>query len=894
MKRAIREWIGPCLLIPIIAGGCAGGRDEWPETPPPPQPVTILETGPTAGDAQRAAGEAILAGAFPDALRLRAEQLVTAGPGLRQSGAVLVVPAPHALSQAHWQALTNHVARGGLALLWGRLAESEEGLVEADALPEPHAFPFSARVVCGLPAGRVQAAKPIPLQGSFPGPRQSPDPHGYRWIPLAVAQDSDRTIRGWPAALHVHAPTGGPLRAWGWIGWDPDKSAARAQRSLLRQAATRLQRRQFLLQGGLDRHALQGGEPLAIRAAWASALPATGPWRVVAEIEDPGGRVTRRHAEVIAASRPARQFSSSFSLGTSARRPDADEHLLLRIGLSDAGGAAPFDELTQPIRVMAERTAGNVARDDAPGIRGVGFTRGRRPLVPIGARFGPIVITGASNPLSPGRYDPVLVERELALHEEAGFNLTAVTFTDPDQAPQLRMLLEEFRARQIRVLLEIPALSPWARDTARATGLLRALRLAPDDPVFAISTGLVTPPADADEEAVFQAAWARWVAGQYGSPVHAAAQLGCPPEAVTADSAWRAPSNLPDPARFAVRRFLADEAGRHFGACRRALAREGWTGFFTAGSGGALDPAAGAHQLDFVTLDAGALDPSNPARLAFHTAYARAVSGGKPVLWTGLAVPMPYPPAPAALSGQAGTIDRAMAALLRSQAAGVILGDLAGGPRGGADLDNGLVHPSGAWRESGQRAREQAQAWRREKIRPVPWRGREIEPGALAGGVDAAWDAWRERFCAEYAAGQIEELRPAGWGRLSAELPPAALGGGPRNEPAPLHYLNAEWTPLADTTPGAPARVRQREPVRLELINTGIATWSPSITGHVGGVWIRVTQHGGRGELLPLRETQPGARAHLLWTPADPGRCTLRPWLHPAGAFGQPFEIDVE
>lgn len=890
MKQTDR-WVGLWVLL-VLACGCGRAREAWPEFPPPEQPVTILESGDGTDEVLRSHAEAILRDAFPNAHRLRVEQLVTAGPGLRQSGSVLVIPMHRNLRRQHWSALTNHVARGGLALYWGLLPDARADA--AGVLPEAPVYSFHAREIRGLPAGRLTSSQSIALQGLFPGPRQWSPSTGKRWIPLAEGYENGEVPRGWLAALQVGFTTGGTLRAWGWIGWNPDKAFERAQRSLLRQAATRLQRRQFLLRAGLDRYAIDAGDPFLITVELGTATPTQGTWRIAAEIENSKGVVTRRHTELLASTGSILRHTAVFSLGASARRSTLDAEALLRLSIVDVGGAAPFDEICQPIRILAPPLNSNAGSAEALGIRGLGFTRGRRPLPLMGAAFDLITAGGTQSPLASSRFDPVLMSRELALFEEAGFNITSITYSDSDQTPQLRLLLEELRDRQLRVLLELPALSPWAPDWGKAAGLMRDLRLAPDQPIFALSPGPVLQPVRAIEQAAFREAWQRWVTEQYGDKNHAEKLLGCPPETITATNAWGHAEELPVAARFAIRRFLEDWDARHFDACRQFLAREGWTGFLTAGCGLALDPAAGAHQLDFITLDARLLDVANPARLAFYTAYARAVSGGKPVLWTGLTVPIANPAAAPELGAQARIMDRALAALLKAQAAGIILGSLTGGARDPGGADTGVVSPDNRWRESGQRVRARAQDWRREQIRPVSWRGREVETVSAHGGLESVWATEQKRFSEELAAGIVEELRPAGWGRMTGDLPPTGLGGTPHENPAPFHDVNAVWHGISDPTSTVRKIAAAREPIKLDLVNIGLAAWSPSITGRVGSVWISASRPGARAELLPVRETPPGSRAQFTWTPADPGRWTLRPWLHPAGPFGQALEIEVE
>ena len=880
------------MLVPLLAG-CGGPHGGWPAATLDEKAMVLLEHAEPAGTP---AVESILREAFPEARRLRAEQLVTAGPGLRQAGAVLVVPEVRRLTPALWTQLLNHLQRGGLALFWGRdppTSPGGDGCEIFSAASEWYAF--SAREIRGMPNGLLTAARPISLQSPFPRPTGPPGATGAteRWIPIAEAANPGGATRGWPASIFVRQPSNAPPCAWGWIGWDAASEHGGTITALLRLTAERLQQRQFLLQAGLDRYVMEPGGAFDLRVVVANGNPAASAWRVTAELENEDGVVTRRQAETLAASAPATLVSTSIFLGTAPRQRDAGMKARLRIGLWDAAGTRRLDEVVQPVRLLPEPSPRATPGDERIGVRGNSFIIGRRPVALVGAAYAPAAADRTRSPFDPAQFDPARMRRELGLFRDAGFNALTLSCTHPSEVPQIRYLMDELRDRHLWAILELPALSPWTPDWARARELLAALRLSPGDRYAALSPGPVHPPRAGSEEDTVAAAWRAWLLEQYGQLAHATEVLGADPLAHPPGVWWTdARAEIPRTVRLAALRFLEDWIGRHYGACARFLREQGWPGLFTARSGLTIDPAAGAHHLDFLTLDGADLADNEPGRIEFHTAYARAVGYGKPVLWINIRADMPYPPAEADQRRQAATLDAVSRSLLVSQAAGLVYGGFAGGPQRPGGRDDGLLNPDATWRPGGDALRARAQEWRRPSGAPPPWRGRELDAAGQTDGLRGAWLDWRERYADEAKAGRVEELRPTGWAKSSREWPAEGLGGEPHRDPAPLRQVNAEWIPPAMTTSGV-ARMGLRQAVRLELINTGLATWAPSVTGHTGAVWIHARSPKGRVQPLGVRETPPGARQSIMWTPTDPGEWVLRPWLHPAGGFGEPLSLHV-
>jgi hypothetical protein len=876
-------------LCAALLAGCAAPEETWDAGPAPePNTIAILYTGvPMQPDA-----ESILRAAFPDATHLRIEQLVTAGPRLRQDGVVLVVPDLRALTSAHWSQLTNHIRRGGPALFWG--LDPATGADDAETLamlrPLREYYTVLAREIRGTAGGMSQSSEPMRFQSPFPretavGPRDK----NRRWIPLAEAREPEGHARGWPASLLIEAPADGPLRAWGWIGWAPSAAHAQAQRALLRRAARSLRARQFILTAGIDRAVLGPGDPIEMSLRIVAASPTAGPWRITVEMENEAGVVTRRLAESLDPVRRAvAGVSTSLFIGVAPRAIARAEDMRLRFSLADAAGAVRLDGFTQRIRLLPDEPPADDSSDERLGVRGAGFIIGRRPLTLFGATFAPLFAGPPGNPLDFDRYDIETALRELDLIREAGLHVVEMDYISPAQAPQLRHALDEMRARRLWALLRMPSLSPWTPDWERADALFAALRLPRAHRLFAVAVDLTLSPDDARTQAAIRGAWRDWIAEQYGDSTRAEALLGAPPDSVLPTPAAAREADAPIALRLAIARFLHDRIGRHLRDTRRFLDGRARGALLTALGGDDYPLPPPAHHLDFVTCTwpASAHVPE-AGFLEFRTAHARGLAGGKPVLWRHAGAPLAYPPSAEDARQQAEALEAAAHALRRASAAGFIYASLSGGPRGATGADVGLLHPDTRRRPGGDAMREHVHQWRRRPPPTPVWRGREADLD-----FDTAWRRWGARYADDARAGIVEELRPIGWGRSAADLPAVGLGDAPFEAPAPFAHVNAEW--IEPSPESEPLRRPARRPIRLEWINTGVAAWGPSVTGRTGSVWVRARSQGGRSQLLPVRETAPGARASLMWTPTDPDVWTLRGWLHPFGEFGEPLRFEVQ
>jgi len=762
---------------------------------------------------------------------------------------------------------------------------------------------------------------PLPAARGF----GTPEARSLRWVPVYEITDVDGHPRAWPASIFIRPTPQRPSAIWGWVGVDMTKRTRRMVHELVAASVLRLRRGWFLLQSGCDRFTLKPGSPLRLPVTWLGTDRSPETVRLAAEMLDASGYVLRR-----VVTGPLEPPTSAADTGTVeldlGRAPDVQHptrEYTLRVSIEDAKGRGHvYDRIEQDVIVQpVPSPPGSEEWVQGTGAR---FTLRKRPFFVFGVQYAPFTLSavmsekGDAHWWDAALFDPHLLRRDLDRFTEAGFNTVALSYRDVAHAPQVAFVLNEARKRQLRVHLSVAHLDPLQFDPRAAQRLLDAIHLDRVPLVFEVEP--TSPPGTVDgvERGKLAALWHDWILEQFGSVDHAEAVLGGP--------LWRDGDRLtipPDgalarqggsrPAIAVYRRFLGDIVSRRLGHVRQFLRRQRYrqlwsrTAEIDAPMNGQprrslpIEPGMGAVHLDYLSLS-GRNVVGNEARVAeasFLSAYARGVSGGNPVVWMNLESPVGPHPHPAELEEQRRRVESLLDMALRSHAAGAWVSSLPLGPQGADTRGSGILHADGSWRPVGTAFRRFAHRLRNVRTSPPVWRGREIRGVASAGGLAALWDNWRKVYRKEFRKRKIEEVRPAGFGTLTVEILPAAVGGQPYVAPAPLQKLNAEWGRLyVDAgervrAPGQPLRVPLKSELELELINTGAATWVSSSRFADRTVWVRAEHPERKAQFVKTGAVAFGDTIRIRWVASDPGRWVLRPYLWGVGAFGEALAVEV-
>ena len=766
------------------------------------------------------------------------------------------------------------------------------------------------------PIGHARIQGPLPRSRGTGGEAGAP----YRWIPVFQAADADGNPRCWPASIYIEPHTNGLTKKWAWIGLDVSKPSSEAAAMMTFACARRLQDGMFLYKAGCSQFSFEPESPIRVSARWTAPADRTAGLRVCAELYKAGDDYLLRR---VVGAPPSQDGTVQISLGSAPAVEEAAVDYTLRVLLEDIGAPGKIiDQVDQPLKfLIPPRTPGEQEWVTAAGAR---FAAGRRPVFMLGVNYWPRTTNGrtpgelAPHWLDSAVFDPDLIRKDLAQLEEAGVNAVSIQYLAPEQAPQLKFFLEEARKRGIWVHLFIAGLQPLDQDLERAKQLIEAANLKSESQVFAIDLAWEPHLGPHKDRCRFDGDWRNWLNEQYGSIEHA--------EQVIGHALWRKDGLITGPpdnelttdgenrvAVEAYRRFVNDFMSRRYGHLVRWLRRHDIRQMLGArtGYGGtgqpwpetvfALDPATGAAHFDFISPEGWGLNgnPDKFMEAGFITAYSRGVSDGKPVLWIEFGSSVGADPQAADLDNQARIYRNMFEMVLKSRAAGCFGWWFPSGWRVGEESDMGIVNSDGSWRPVGDAYRDFAHRLRGEWSAPQAWHDREMDLSGNARGLSQLWDTWRDIYRTELSEGRVEELRPLNFGKRTCEITMRSVGGVPYVAPAPLESVNSEWGRVEidglerDRIPGGKLAVHLKQKMRLELINTGPATWDASAEGRARCVWVALENEQGARQQTPVGIVRFGGSTWITWVASDPGTWRVQPVLADVGPFGEPLQIEI-
>lgn len=539
--------------------------------------------------------------------------------------------------------------------------------------------------------------------------------------------------------------------------------------------------------------------------------------------------------------------------------------------------------------------------------------RGRRVFL-NGTNYWPRYITGSelnrfwSHWLTPRNYDPELVEADLAVMEELGLNLVSVQYTSPDMARPMIDFVARCRAHGIWVNIFTGAANSF--DPERDARLLRAALLDANDAVFAHDLLWEPRLGNQAERRSRDTAWRAWIDEQYGDLAAAERIWGTAAPRDDAGAVTNPPDALLEsdgPHRVfvaAYRRFADDHISRHYGRVIRHLelvdaevlmgVRTGYGGTGQAYPNRvmAYDLLSGAAHLDFTSPEGYGLPPDweRGRGTGFITAYGRWAGAGKPVFWSEFGQSI----GPRGGSDESRELQRAiwdtMYRVIADSDADAAAGWWwPGGWRLGEESDYGVLHPDGTPRASLLAAAEWGRRLEAPQEMGDPVRI-AIDRDADSRGTHGLWQRHGEAYVAAREAGRPVELVTAGTGTTTGTMPRVQVGGVAYAGVGPLAHANAEigWIRSGDARLDNGATVAARAELRIELINTGEATWLPAAAGEGGCTLVLGDQR------LALTEPVPRyGRTTIGPVSLPPGDVSGRLEAAGVGAFGEALRLTV-
>ncbi|MBI2498254.1 MAG: hypothetical protein HYV75_10215, partial [Opitutae bacterium] len=303
-----------------------------------------------------------------------------------------------------------------------------------------------------------------------------------RFIPMVEAFDQDGRSRGATAHLYLNTTTDYAGSVWGGVGLTPAGLDYTARQSvpLVLAMLDRIRRGVFLADAGPEHVAYVAGEPVVCGADLVNLGGEPVTVQVSLTVTGEGRTVHDWSGSAVI---PARTVAPPRHVGPPPLALSPGEYLVkTRVQVS----GLPVDAIDCPMRVVE---FGKLPPRDVVGVSDGEFSLAGRPWHPLGMNYWPHLSVGlepkefSRNWLSPGQYDPDLVERDLGLAEQLGLNVLSIQYSDLGQARPLMDFLARAARHRLKVHIYCPALEPLRPDLAMARRMILGAHL-PESPAF--------------------------------------------------------------------------------------------------------------------------------------------------------------------------------------------------------------------------------------------------------------------------------------------------------------------------------------------------------------------------------------------------------------------------
>ena len=547
-----------------------------------------------------------------------------------------------------------------------------------------------------------------------------------------------------------------------------------------------------------------------------------------------------------------------------------------------------IDRIEHEIGVLNDA---KVADDEFLSVKGDRFWLKGKPWVPVGVNYWPRHSIALEQEdyvyhwLTPGFYNPEEVEGDLALLEKMGATFVAIRAHHENDRRTLLDFLRRCRNHgivamvflQSHVITDDPhyfqgIMTPFHYQADAVRDFMKATRIA-ENPAL-LCWDLIWEPAGwvfgdkitsfgwtdpAPYRQRWDAQWSKWIDERYGSLANAESDWGMPaPRAadgsvtspsskqLSTDGAWRVMV-------CAYRRFMADLMNRYWNDAVREIRALDPRHLITYRQGNLptcdFTLTSTLKHVDFFAMEGYDFKPriaTNAADVAgFVNRYLPYATGGKPFMWVeygqsawdNKAMEVATEP----LAYQAACVELINRMAYENGACGLAPWWMAGGYRISEKSDFGVFNPDGTLRPSGESLKKYSGLLKASPRAPLPTVPVVIDNDRHCGGV--AYVARHEgaaAFAEVAAQGKWLEVRTAGTGTTSADVPLVAVGNTPYTGKNPPKYLNAEFNTVKirvngewqTVTNGARVNVPKGAPVSAAVSagNLQEATWLTPVT----------------------------------------------------------------
>lgn len=756
------------------------------------------------------------------------------------------------------------------------------------------------------------------------------NPLPYRWIPLINGYDSRTRFRGTVASLLLNFEGEYANSHWLQVGLQDTRvvnDLATILGRLISDCIGKMRRNIFLRSGGVDRAAYFEGEEITLGCVLNVPPPRSYRARIrVWKTQTAGSPAAVLDETISLAGKPETSLNWRAPSGKSAAYQAVVELLDERNRV--------VDSLTHDFSILRDSPA---AADEIVRAEGYDFVlRGRR-WYPHGINYWPSNWGGRERNefrqhwLSPGLYDPVVVERDLSLAKQLGMNSLSIQLNSLGQVPAVNDFLFRCGKFGIYVNLFLGGAHPLRPNFLLVTAFLTAGKFAGNPAIYAYDTAWEPHLGQEGERRRYDPQWAEWIEERYGGIENAEKDWKFSLRKENGGITTPTQNQILSPGPWnvmvsAYRRFLDDLISRGYREVTGRIreidpthligARTGYGGTGEQG----IDPRmpfdliSGAKHLDFISPEGYGLSPDwgNARAAGLTTLYGRYAGNGKPVFWAefGRSVHPNYDAA--AFARQKNIYESMYRLVLDSFAQGSAGWWFPGGYRLGENSDYGIISPDMTPRPAAEILARYSPPITRQGAVPAPNAWITIDRDLHPRGYSQIRKRSQDEYLKLRREGKVVALRTAATGTNSATVADAAVGDVRYTGHNPHKYLNAEFNSVrllrrrkasVELKKGEKLTVRKGQRVRLAVSvgNTGEPTWLAPRGGRLsrGDVYLSCSINGKAAKNFPIRQNVRRYRdcefQELLLSPAllAPARVTLRMKAFQKASFGEKFEFSL-
>ncbi|MHB1457776.1 MAG: hypothetical protein ACYC0V_12780 [Armatimonadota bacterium] len=710
----------------------------------------------------------------------------------------------------------------------------------------------------------------------------------WRFIPVMQGYDKSGEKRGIAAHLFLNNTGDYAGSVFGYAGFNQDyleRNGFQVIPTIIRMMK-RIDSGLFIANGGTDHFAYTEGEKPKYGAYIVNLTekPVTVQYEVI--ITDRKSPYRFRNKTTVI---PARNMASPEVL-SGTYNPDIKpgEYLVKTRLIRDA---KVVDEIDHPFRVI------RFAPIDEKQIvitKGNDFYLDGKKWYPIGINYWPRSSNGCENGedslfwLSPERYDPVLVEEDLAIIEKLKMNVVSITYYNEAQSRPLMDFLQRAKKHNIKVHIWLPGLHPLSHDFELANKMITSAHLPESTAFFSYDLGWEVHTGYYDARKKFDKDWQKWVIDRYGSIDSAVKDWGYKPEIIDGVLTGPKDDQLSNDGEWrifvaAYRRFKDDFISMNYRLVRDDIksldkyhlmgSRSGWAGLGAMWAVPAFpfDIFSGAKHLDYMSPEGYAVygDRTKFLEGGFDNAYCTFSSAGKPICWVEYGAgavginPLEFKDyTPELLEEQRTYYQNMMRMTFETFANGSMGWWFPGGIRLGENSDLGLVRANGTVRPAAYEITKAVDWFHRDTEIPRPDTFITLDRDKYVTGYAGVRAENVRTYVDAFLSGKKPGVRTEGTGTTSVDTPLIAVGNKPYNGTNPPKYLNSEFNSMKvngmDVKDGSVVSVKRGEPVMIDasIGNTAEASWVAPRSGEDGSVYLLI-QSGGNALMAPIAQDTP-------------------------------------